>query len=328
MISYRCMYVHCGMHARICLPASCIERNKSSKGNNSNENSNEISNKNKKPPSQSQETCLKILCELLLSLLLLIFFPRIVLCAILLYLSIVVVVVQFGFFIRIYIADIFGISIHTLLLFRCQLPSLCRSLTPHSPIATALLGSPLSFSLSLTSHRYDMLSYTYTCCCLSHARECYLFTTHSVRQRALFLSLSCPLLFTLSAFAHILNCFATCGKSTSRLVAHFAFDSTVAISALSSPTPNICICLHLCVCDCAYSDAVLRGRAALVACRLQHVRFPVYFLSIAAASTRRQPPTARRASLLRSRLASFDPHSFLVICSGSRKKTREKLIRI
>lgn len=189
------------------------------------------------------------------------------------------------------------------------------------------LGRPLSFSLSLTSHRYDMLSYTYTCCCLSHARECYLFTTHSVRRQAL--SLSRLLLFTLSAFAYILNCFATCGKSTSRLVAHFAFDSTVAISALSSPTPNICICLHLCVCVIVhilmlFCVGVLR--LSLVVCSTCDSRF--IFLSIAAASTRRQPPTARRASLLRSRLASFDPHSFLVICSGSRKKTREKLIRI
>lgn len=193
------------------------------------------------------------------------------------------------FFIRIYIVDIFGISIHTLLLFRCQLPSLCRSLTPHSPIAAALLGSPLSFSLSLTSHRYDMLSYTYTCCCLSHARECYLFATRSMRQRAL--SLSRPLLFTLSAFAHILNCFATCGKSTSRLVAHFAFDSTVAISALSSPTPNICICLHLCVCVhilMLFCVGVLR--LSLVVCSTCDSRFIFCHLQQRLRAASCQPP--------------------------------------
>lgn len=90
------------------------------------------------------------------------------------------------------------------------------------------------------------------------------------------------------------------------------------------PTPHMHLSSFVCV--CAYSVSVLRGRAALAACRLQHVRFPVLFF--VNCSSVYAPPSARRASLLRSRLASVDPHSFLVICSGNRKRTREKLIRI
>lgn len=122
--------------------------------------------------------------------------------------------------------------------------ALSRRTLPLPPLSWAVL----SLFLSLSLHTDTTCSRTRTLAAVYRMRESAsnLPLTQCDDRRSL--SLSCPFLFTLSAFAHILNCFATCGKSTSRLVVHFAFDSTVAISALFSPNPNICICLHLCVC--------------------------------------------------------------------------------
>lgn len=184
---------------------------------------------------------------------------------------------QFGFFIHIYIVDIFGISIHTLLLFRSRL---------HSPALVSALPL-LSFSLSLLNTHIltqilHALAHVGTLHLLSvyRMRESTTFATHSMRRQARALSLS------LVHFerAHILLFRHLRQKPNSQGWWHnISFDS-VAISAVSVPPPHFCICVRSLLLLFCVGVAL-----AALACRLQHVRFPVYFLSIAAAaSTRRQ----------------------------------------
>lgn len=216
------------------------------------------------------------------------FFPRIVLCAILLYLSIVVVVVQFGFFLYIFILS-------TSLEFQFTL-CCCFAVSCLHSAALSRRTLPLPLLSWQTSLLFSLSHFTQIRHALVHvhvfiACERVLLICDSLNARTGALSLSCPFLFTLSAFAHILNCFATCGKSTSRLVAHFAFDSTVAISALSSPTPNICICLHLCVCVhilMLFCVGVLR--LSLVVCSTCDSRFIFCQLQQRLRAASRQPP--------------------------------------
>lgn len=184
-----------------------------------------------------------------------IFFPRIVLCAILLYLSIVVVVVQFGFFIRIFILSTsleFQFTLCCCFAVSCLHSAAlsCRAL-PLSPLSLTLL----SLSLSLHTDTICSRTRTRTFAAVYRMRESAVKLPLTQCDDRRSLSLSRSLVFILSAFPHILYYFATCGKSTSRLVAHFAFDASVAISALffaHHPPPHICICLHLCVCVCIF----------------------------------------------------------------------------
>lgn len=118
---------------------------------------------------------------------------------------------------------------------------------------------------------------------LSHAREH--FVCHSLSARSVSLSL------TLVHFerAHILLFRHLRQKQKLQGWWHnISFDS-VAISAVSAPIPCITFSAFVFVLFCV--GVALAAPVRSLACRLQHVRFPVYFLSIAAAaaaSTRRQ----------------------------------------
>lgn len=291
MISYRCMYVCALRYACSNMSASCIERNKSSTGNNSNENSNKITNKKQKTPfAKSRNLFKNIMCTVVFVVIVVVFFspelycaqfycifPSLLLLFSLVFLYVHIFILSTSLEFQFTLCCCFAVScLHSAALSRRALPLPTLSLT----------------LLSLTSHRYDMLSYTYTLLFLACERVLLICHSLNATTDALSLSLSRSLVFILSAFPHILYYFATCGKSTSRLVAHFAFDASVAISALffaHQPPPHICICLHLCVCvHILFLFCVGVLRLPLVVCSTCDSRF--YFLSIAAASTRRHPP--------------------------------------
>lgn len=225
------------------------------------------------------------MCTVVVALFMYFFLRRIVLCAILLYFSIVVIVVValcvsvsvWVFYTYLYCRHLWNFNSHFVVV--SQSPSLSRSRV-RAPTA-------LFLSLSL-EHTY---SHTDTTCSrtrrhtslafsLSHARECYVCHSLNATTGARSLSLS------LVHFerAHILLFRHLRQKQNSQGWWHnISFDS-VAISAVSVPPPYFCICVRSLLLLFCVGVAL-----AALACRLQHVRFPVYFLSIAAAaSTRRQ----------------------------------------
>lgn len=170
---------------------------------------------------------------------------------------------QFGFFIHIYIVDIFGISIHTLLLFRSRL---------HSPALVSALPL-LSFSLSLLNTHIltqilHALAHVGTLHLLSvyRMRESTTFATHSMRRQARALSLS------LVHFerAHILLFRHLRQKQNSQGWWHnISFDS-VAISAVSVPLHIFAFAFVLCCFCFAWALRLLRS---LVVCSTCDSRF-------------------------------------------------------
>lgn len=176
------------------MSASCIERNKSSTGNNSNENSNKITNKKQKTPfAKSRNLFKNIMCTVVFVVLVVVFFSPELYCA-QFYCIFPSLLFSLVFFIRIYIVDIFGISIHTLLLFRSQLPSLCRSLMPRSPTVAALFDIALSLS-HFTQIRYALV-HVHVHLLLFIACERVLLSSHSLNATTDALSLSLALSYS------------------------------------------------------------------------------------------------------------------------------------
>lgn len=215
------------------------------------------------------------------------FLRRIVLCAILLYLSIVVVIVAvvvvvlvsvWVFYTYLYCRHLWNFNSH----FCCCLA-----------VAFTLALSECALSRSLedthTTHTY---AHTDTTCSRTRKHQfiaCERALRLPLTQCALRVSLSLTLVHI--EHAHILLFRHLRQKQKLQGWWHnISFDS-VAISAVSAPIPCITFSAFVFVLFCV--GVALAAPVRSLACRLQHVRFPVYFLSIAAAASTRRQTKAR-----------------------------------